>query len=61
MRGEVSKYSWVDIGSSFLPGEMTAAFLWAQLQEGRAITQKRKEIWDFYHQAFQDLENIKSH
>ena len=58
MRGEVSKYSWVDIGSSFLPGEMTAAFLWAQLQEGRAITQKRKEIWDFYHQEFQDLENI---
>jgi dTDP-4-amino-4,6-dideoxygalactose transaminase len=58
MRGEISKYSWVDIGSSFLPGEMTAAFLWAQLQEGRAITQKRKEIWDFYHQEFQDLENI---
>ena len=59
MKGEVSKYSWVDIGSSFLPGEMTAAFLWAQLQEGRAITQKRKEIWDFYHQEFQDLESTK--
>ena len=59
MRGEISKYSWVDIGSSYLPGEMTAAFLWAQLQEGRAITQRRVEIWDFYHQEFQDLENIK--
>ena len=38
MRGEVSKYSWVDIGSSFLPGEITAAFLWAQLQEAHPIT-----------------------
>jgi dTDP-4-amino-4,6-dideoxygalactose transaminase len=59
MSGEVSKYSWVDIGSSFLPGEMTAAFLWAQLQEGKYITKKRKKIWNFYHQAFQDLENVQ--
>ena len=40
LKGEVSKYSWVDIGSSFLPGEVTAAFLWAQLQEGENITKK---------------------
>ncbi len=59
MNGEVSKYSWVDIGSSFLPGELTAAFLWAQLQEGRLITAKRREIWDFYHKIFQDLESTK--
>ena len=58
MRGEVSKYSWVDVGSSFLPGELTAAFLWAQLQEGHLITKKRKEIWNFYHAEFQDLEKM---
>jgi len=58
LKGEVSKYSWVDIGSSFLPGEVTAAFLWAQLQEGENITKKRKMIWDFYHQELQELENI---
>ena len=57
MRGEISKYSWVDIGSSFLPGEMTAAFLWAQLQDGEIITQQRKEIWNFYHKELKDLEN----
>jgi dTDP-4-amino-4,6-dideoxygalactose transaminase len=59
MRGEVSKYSWVDIGSSFLPGEITSAFLWAQLQEAHLITKKRKEIWNFYHQSFQDLAYMK--
>lgn len=59
MRQEVSKYSWVDIGSSFLPGELTASFLWAQLQEGHQITRKRKDIWNFYHEAFQDIEKNK--
>lgn len=58
-KGEISKYSWVDIGSSFLPGEMTAAFLWAQLQEGDLITNKRKDIWNYYHNEFKDLENIQ--
>ena len=56
MRGEVSKYTWVDIGSSYLPGELTAAFLWAQLQEADSITKRRKEIWDFYHKSFYSLE-----
>ena len=58
MRGELSKYSWVDIGSSFLPGEITAAFLWAQLQEAHLITKKRKEIWNFYHASTQDIEKM---
>jgi dTDP-4-amino-4,6-dideoxygalactose transaminase len=48
-RGEVDKYSWVDIGSSFLPSEITAAFLWAQLNVICEIQKKRIEIWHFYH------------
>lgn len=55
-RGQVDKYSWVDVGSSFLPSEIEAAFLWAQLEEAEAITQTRREIWSAYHDAFADLE-----
>ncbi|MBL4774716.1 MAG: dTDP-4-amino-4,6-dideoxygalactose transaminase [Mariprofundus sp.] len=51
-RGEVDKYTWVDIGSSFLPGELIAAFLWAQLQHADDITDRRLHIWNNYHQAF---------
>ena len=51
-RGEVDKYTWVDIGSSFLPGELTAAFLWAQLEHASEITGRRIELWQRYHQAF---------
>jgi dTDP-4-amino-4,6-dideoxygalactose transaminase len=47
-RGEVDKYTWVDIGSSFLPSELIAAFLWAQLQDGPAITQHRRKLWNRY-------------
>lgn len=47
-RGEVDKYGWVDIGSSFLPSEITAAFLWAQLQELDRIQHRRTEIWNYY-------------
>src|SRR3984957_4074835 len=47
-RGEVDKYSWVDIGSSFLPSELLAAFLWAQLEDGGAITEHRRIIWNRY-------------
>ena len=47
-RGEVDKYGWVDIGSSFLPSELNAAFLWAQLENLEKIQSKRKEIWNFY-------------
>ena len=55
-RGQVDKYTWVDIGSSYLPGEVIAAFLWGQMQEANTITQKRMQIWEKYHEAFLPLE-----
>ncbi|HNX69205.1 MAG TPA: dTDP-4-amino-4,6-dideoxygalactose transaminase [Candidatus Omnitrophota bacterium] len=55
-RGQVDKYTWVDLGSSFLPGEITAAFLWAQMQEVEPIKKRRLEIWDGYHRGFLPLE-----
>lgn len=55
-RGQVDKYTWVDVGSSFLPGEMVAAYLAAQLEEAEAITARRLALWDRYHEAFADLE-----
>ena len=57
-RGEVDKYTWVDIGSSYLPGEITAAFLWAQLQEAEAITGERLRIWDQYHDEMAKYEEL---
>jgi dTDP-4-amino-4,6-dideoxygalactose transaminase len=56
-RGQVDKYTWVDIGSSFLPGEMVAAYLAAQLEEADAITARRLALWHRYHEAFADLEH----
>lgn len=53
-RGEVNKYGWVDIGSSFLPSEISAAFLWAQIEDIDKIQERRKEIWHCYD------ENIKT-
>lgn len=55
-RGEVDKYTWQEVGSSFLPGELIAAFLWAQLEEAQAITDVRLAMWDRYHVAFAYLE-----
>ena len=55
-RGQVDKYTWVDIGSSFLPGEILAAFLWAQMEEAEAITKRRLDIWRTYHQWFEQPE-----
>lgn len=55
-RGQVDKYTWVDVGSSFLPGEVIAAFLWAQMEEADAITKRRLDIWSNYHQWFASLE-----
>jgi dTDP-4-amino-4,6-dideoxygalactose transaminase len=52
-RGETEKYTWVDIGSSYLPGEIIAAFLWAQLEEAQAITARRIELWNRYHARLQ--------
>nr|WP_228038439.1 dTDP-4-amino-4,6-dideoxygalactose transaminase [Nodosilinea sp. LEGE 06152] len=55
-RGDVDKYTWVDIGSSYLPSDILAAFLWAQLQQADSITQHRKDVWNRYHLAFEALE-----
>ena len=52
-RGEVDKYGWVDVGSSFLPSEMVAAFLWAQLERLDEIQKSRGQIWHLYHQKLQ--------
>lgn len=55
-RGEVNKYGWVDIGSSFLPSEITAAFLWAQLENLEKIQSKRKLLWETYYDNLINLE-----
>ncbi|WP_163400285.1 dTDP-4-amino-4,6-dideoxygalactose transaminase [Flavobacterium fluviatile] len=51
-RGEVDKYGWVDVGSSFLPSEIIAAFLWAQLENLEKIQEKRKKLWEYYYKQF---------
>ena len=53
-RGEVNKYGWVDVGSSFLPSEIIAAFLWAQLENLDDIQKKRKGIWNSYWQGLKE-------
>lgn len=53
-RGEVNKYGWVDTGSSFLPSEIIAAFLWAQIENIDAIQHKRLELWHHYNSALGD-------
>jgi dTDP-4-amino-4,6-dideoxygalactose transaminase len=55
-RGEVDKYTWQEVGSSFLPGELIAAFLSAQLEEAQPITNKRLASWEYYHAALAPLE-----
>ncbi|MBY3213741.1 dTDP-4-amino-4,6-dideoxygalactose transaminase [Rhizobium laguerreae] len=55
-RGEVDKYTWQEVGSSFLPGELIAAFLWAQLEESERITKDRLAIWHYYHAILEPLE-----
>ena len=56
-RGAVNKYGWVDTGSSFLPAEINAAFLWAQLESLDEIQSKRKQLWERYLTGFQQLSN----
>ncbi|MFA5190235.1 MAG: dTDP-4-amino-4,6-dideoxygalactose transaminase [Verrucomicrobiia bacterium] len=56
-RGEVDKYRWVDIGSSFLPSEIIAAFLYAQLEHIDEIQSKRKTLWNLYRQGLGGLES----
>lgn len=55
-RGMVDKYTWQEAGSSFLPGEVVAAFLWAQLEAAEEITRRRLECWERYHRMVQPLE-----
>lgn len=55
-RGEVDKYGWVDVGSSFLPSEIVAAFLWAQLENLDTIQNKRKNIWTYYLEGLTALQ-----
>lgn len=54
-RGMVNKYGWVDTGSSFLPSEINSAFLWAQLESLDVIQNRRKAIWNMYHEGLKDL------
>jgi dTDP-4-amino-4,6-dideoxygalactose transaminase len=56
LRGEVAKYSWMDIGSSYLPSDVTAAFLLAQLEAADATVVSRRSVWRTYHSAFADAE-----
>lgn len=60
IRGEVDKYTWVDVGSSFLPSELTAAFLWAQMEEADRIQSRRLEIWNWYYERTEGLERAGS-
>ncbi len=57
-RGEVDKYGWMDIGSSFLPSDVIAAFLYAQLEKLEEIQNKRKFIWNKYYQELYELEQL---
>src|SRR5690606_19116645 len=55
-KGEVDKYGWVDTGSSFLPSELIAAFLYAQLEHLSEIQTRRKNIWNTYYEELKSLE-----
>lgn len=56
LKGQVDKYTWQSLGSSFLPGELISAFLHAQLEEAHAITAERVRLWNIYHQSLEVLE-----
>ena len=58
-RGQVDKYSWVDVGSSYLPGEIVAAYLWAQMEEAQTITDRRLRLWAHYHRELVPHERAK--
>jgi dTDP-4-amino-4,6-dideoxygalactose transaminase len=55
-RGQVDKYTWQEVGSSFLPGELVAAFLWAQFEEADSITKRRMASWNRYHSLLAPFE-----
>ena len=56
LRGQVDKYTWVDFGDSYLPSDMNAAYLWAQLEKADEINNDRLATWNTYHEAFRSLE-----
>lgn len=58
-RGDVDKYSWVDIGSSFFPNELTAAFLWAQMERAEEINGRRISIWEKYDEELQKKTSVR--
>ncbi len=55
-RGQVDKYTWVDYGSSYLPSDMNAAYLWAQLEQWETVFASRMHVWDRYYEALKELE-----
>lgn len=55
-RGEIGRYTWMELGSSYLLSEIGAAFLWAQIEQADATTAERRRIWSVYHEAFAELE-----
>jgi dTDP-4-amino-4,6-dideoxygalactose transaminase len=59
-RGEVNKYGWVDVGSSFLPSEVIAAFLWAQLENLQQIQSRRRKLWSMYYKGLKDSAGTKT-
>lgn len=58
-KGKVDKYNWVDVGSSFLPSEITAAFLYAQCENSKAATETRLALWNFYRNSFLELDQAE--
>ena len=58
LKGKVDKYTWCDFGSSYLPGELISAFLYAQIEKADHILKSRMNIWNFYHRNFESLEKI---
>lgn len=60
LRGQVDKYTWVDLGSSYLPSELNAAYLLAQLKETGTVSRRRRAIWDLYYKGLQPLSKTGS-
>ena len=58
-RGEVDKYTWIEVGSSYLPSELNAAYLWGQLLKAEDILKNRMKIWDMYYTGLKELEEYK--
>ena len=56
-RGQIDKYTWVDFGSSYLPSDINAAYLWAQLEKAQEIYDNRMKIWNFYNESLKELKD----